>query len=157
MTCNHQRPKWPTDLNESIPKPGQACSTIITRVPPAMNMNIIDADRYIHAPKLVSIGPFHRNNPSLQAMESFKLRFLARFLNRFKHKDDPDTEKSLFDKLEEAMKELESEVRKCYVESFDNLSSNEFVQMIVLDGCFILEVLLLNWFATVLLCHIHTC
>ncbi|OVA19722.1 Protein of unknown function DUF247 [Macleaya cordata] len=43
--------------------------------------------------------------------------------------------------LEEAMKLLERKTRECYSESFYNIDSDDFVQMMVIDGCFVIELL----------------
>lgn len=48
---------------------------------------------------------------------------------------------TLLDDLAEAMQILEQKTRACYSESFDDLSSVEFVEMMVVDGCFVVELL----------------
>ncbi|KAJ9672528.1 hypothetical protein PVL29_025938 [Vitis rotundifolia] len=46
----------------------------------------------------------------------------------------------LLEDLEGAMTELEKKTRQCYAGAFD-IDSNDFVQMMVIDGCFVLELL----------------
>ncbi|KAI3944984.1 hypothetical protein MKX01_006616 [Papaver californicum] len=45
------------------------------------------------------------------------------------------------EKLESAMKGLERKTRECYSEKFEYIESDDFVQMMVTDGCFVIELL----------------
>ena len=84
-----------------------------------------------YTPKIVRIGPFYQNDqPNLRAFESQKKRFLARLQTRMN-----------FKVLENAMKEMEEKTRKWYVEDFEGMKSDDFVQMMLRDGCFIVELL----------------
>ncbi|KAL9235569.1 hypothetical protein vseg_010317 [Gypsophila vaccaria] len=112
---------------ETLPPLSSKCC--IYRVP--RNLRKISEKSY--TPSLISIGPFHRGSPRLKAMEEQKLRYLQRFLLR-------NEDKSLEDYLSASMK-WEKEARDCYVETV-NLSSIEFTEMLVLDGCFIIEYFL---------------
>ncbi|KAI3991483.1 hypothetical protein MKX01_006785 [Papaver californicum] len=49
------------------------------------------------------------------------------------------------ERLEEAMKALERRTRECYSETFNYINSEDFVQMMVMDGCFIIKLLLLYY------------
>ncbi|KAL6344870.1 hypothetical protein AAG906_006620 [Vitis piasezkii] len=73
-----------------------------------------------YTPRVVSIGPLHHGEEHLIAMEEHKLRYLQNFLHR---------------------------TRKTLEECRINMSSKEFVEMILVDGCFIIEVILgfQNW------------
>ncbi|KAI3916326.1 hypothetical protein MKW98_004767 [Papaver atlanticum] len=86
-------------------------------------------------PVLVSIGPFHHGKQGLEAMEKHKWRYLRALLNR-----KPNLE-SVLDDCVKAMKQLEQRARKCYEEPI-NMSSNEFVEMMIVDGCFTIELFL---------------
>ncbi|KAJ4951402.1 hypothetical protein NE237_028234 [Protea cynaroides] len=88
-----------------------------------------------YTPRLVSIGPFHRYSIDLWPMEAHKLRLLKRFLGRI-------SQSSLADYVRE-MKKLENEARQCYSEVIP-FKTDEFVRMMVVDSCFILE-LILGW------------
>lgn len=90
-------------------------------------------DFYI--PDKVSIGPLHYGEGPLKAMEEHKWRYLYALLNR-----KPDIEASL-DACVKALKGLEHKARLCYVENI-NISSDEFVKMMLLDGGFIIELFL---------------
>lgn len=82
------------------------------------------------APQIVSIGPYHHGKKRLRPMDCHKWRSLNHVLKRTKH----DIELYL-----NSMKEIEERARSCY-EGPISLSSNEFVEMLVLDGCFVLEL-----------------
>ncbi|XP_026446249.1 UPF0481 protein At3g47200-like [Papaver somniferum] len=86
-------------------------------------------------PVLVSIGPFHHDKQGLEAMEKHKWRYLRALLTR-----KPNLE-SVLDDCVKAMKQLEQRARKCYQEP-TNMSSNEFVEMMIVDGCFTIELFL---------------
>nr|XP_024922282.2 UPF0481 protein At3g47200-like isoform X1 [Ziziphus jujuba var. spinosa] len=105
----------------------------ILRVP----SHVREVDEKAYNPKIVSIGPLHHHsiNPALQAMEAQKMRFLKRLLeqNNLSKSD-----------VEKAMGELEARTRECYSEVFDDIKSSEFVQMMVLDACFIVELFRLH-------------
>ncbi|KAK9279390.1 hypothetical protein L1049_013069 [Liquidambar formosana] len=134
-------PQWEDHLCNS----GKSERCIISRVPPSMRK--IDEDNFI--PELVSIGPFHRNNPKFQAMEAHKLRLLYGILGPMTHNTNTvdssvenwRVQNVTLDGLKREMKKLETRTRKCYTEKFDALSSDEFVQMMLLDACFIVELL----------------
>ncbi|MCL7051194.1 hypothetical protein MKW94_021003 [Papaver nudicaule] len=83
---------------------------------------------------MISIGPFHRGEGSLAAMEDHKLRYAHALLSR--------TTPLGANKLEECvayMGRIEDEARKCYSEPIV-LDSDEFVEMMVIDGLFIIEL-----------------
>ncbi|XP_047949421.1 UPF0481 protein At3g47200-like [Salvia hispanica] len=89
-----------------------------------------------YTPKLVSIGPLHHDESQLQGMEAFKLRFMYKFLTRFGV--------GLNTIAKFAAKE-EGFVRGCY-EGTVKLRPKELAEVIVLDGIFIVELLLENYF-----------
>jgi hypothetical protein len=84
-----------------------------------------------YTPKLVSIGPFHRNGDGLKDMEMQKLRYFKNFLDRTKKRQE-DLLKIIVDD--------EEKIRHCYSEDFDQLNSKDFVEMILLDAIFIIEL-----------------
>ncbi|KAI9185590.1 hypothetical protein LWI28_008613 [Acer negundo] len=83
-------------------------------------------------PRIVSIGPLHHGREELKAMEEHKLRYLKQFLQR--------TQASLEDFLE-LIKSMEKVLRNCYAETIP-LASRDFVEMILLDAIFLIELLL---------------
>ncbi|XP_052175388.1 UPF0481 protein At3g47200-like [Diospyros lotus] len=87
-------------------------------------------------PEIVSVGPYHRGKEHLMAFEKNKLQHLNSFLSREGEKGD-----HFLQQLIEAMEEEESRARECYSEAVD-MSSEDFVMMMVIDCCFILELFL---------------
>ncbi|KAK2644523.1 hypothetical protein Ddye_019718 [Dipteronia dyeriana] len=90
-------------------------------------------------PNKVSIGPFHRDNEALKAMEDQKWRYLYALLNR-----KPNQLETNLNTCVEALKELESRARLFYKPEQYHLrmSSDEFVKMMLVDGGFIVELFL---------------
>lgn len=86
----------------------------------------------LYEPKVVSVGPFHHGKNHLYKMEQHKLRYLKLLLERRKE--------SSVDKYVMAMRSIEEKARKCYAEPVE-LSPDEFLQMLILDGCFIIELI----------------
>uniref|UniRef100_A0A5B7C1V4 Uncharacterized protein n=1 Tax=Davidia involucrata TaxID=16924 RepID=A0A5B7C1V4_DAVIN len=84
-----------------------------------------------YEPKVVAIGPYHHGKDNLGEMEKHKLRCLHLLLER--------TEESSVDRYVMAMRDLEESARKCYAETI-RLNKDDFVEMMILDGCFIIEL-----------------
>ncbi|CAL9246952.1 unnamed protein product [Arabidopsis halleri] len=98
----------------------------IYRVPQYLQEN----NKKSYFPQTVSLGPFHHGNKHLLPMDRHKWRAVNMVMARTKH----DIEMYI-----DAMKELEDRARACYEGPID-LSSNKFCEMLVLDGCFVLEL-----------------
>ncbi|CAH8385261.1 unnamed protein product [Eruca vesicaria subsp. sativa] len=98
----------------------------IYRVPRYLQEN----DNKSYFPQTVSLGPYHHGKDHLLPMDRHKWRAVNMIMARTKH----DIEMYL-----NAMKELEERARACY-EGPIGLSSNKFTEMLVLDGCFVLEL-----------------
>ncbi|KAF8035959.1 hypothetical protein BT93_C1860 [Corymbia citriodora subsp. variegata] len=84
-------------------------------------------------PEIVSIGPYHRNQPQVLAFEKLKPLFLERFLRRMGGR---------MEELRKIVAFQESSARHCYSEQVD-MEIADFTQMMLLDCCFVLELLLL--------------
>ncbi|KAJ1699150.1 hypothetical protein LUZ63_007662 [Rhynchospora breviuscula] len=104
-------------------------SFTIFRIP----RNIRKSKKNIFEPFVVSIGPFYHGKESLRTMEEKKWRLLRDFLSRG---DDISLNFCLLE-----MKALEEKTRRCYSETVD-LDSDGFVQMMLLDACFVLQYFL---------------
>ncbi|XP_047976198.1 uncharacterized protein LOC125218555 isoform X2 [Salvia hispanica] len=94
------------------------------------------ANEGAYTPRLVSIGPLHHDRVQLHGMESYKLKFMNNFLSRFAV--------DLHALVQFAARE-ESFVRGCY-EGKIHLSPEQLTEVIVLDGIFIVELFLENYF-----------
>ncbi|XP_074317910.1 UPF0481 protein At3g47200 [Silene latifolia] len=84
----------------------------------------------LYQPQIISIGPFHHGQPNFQMMEEHKYQYLGQLLTRTKL-----TLLALFD----AVARYEAEIRECYSEIIQ-LEAQELLEMMVVDGCFILEL-----------------
>ncbi|MQL99868.1 hypothetical protein Taro_032592 [Colocasia esculenta] len=91
-----------------------------------------------YEPKLVAIGPLHRDNKSLHPMEDVKWSYLNNLLSRSKGN-------KLSDYID-VIRECEPLARKQYAEEIKPADPHEFVMMLVLDGCFIIEYFLKRFF-----------
>ncbi|ERN06410.1 UPF0481 protein At3g47200-like [Amborella trichopoda] len=84
-------------------------------------------------PSFPGLGPFHHGSPHLQPMEQHKRRQLLHFLNRSKHP---------LQVYLDALQAKEQAIRDCYEWPGDLAppESAEFINMTLLDGCFLLEL-----------------
>ncbi|CDO99351.1 unnamed protein product [Coffea canephora] len=88
-----------------------------------------------YEPQVVSIGPYHHGKPKLKEMEKHKLRYFKEILRR---RGESSAEKYII-----ALANLQDQARRCYAEEI-NLSEDDFVDMLCLDGCFVIEFLRKN-------------
>ncbi|XP_047979531.1 UPF0481 protein At3g47200-like [Salvia hispanica] len=97
-----------------------------------------------YEPEVIAIGPYHRHNNNsnnnnnnnsehLKMMEGHKLRYLRQLLVT---KDPPDD----VGRYVAAVSRVEAEARRCYADLPETLTQTEFLQMLVLDGCFIVQL-----------------
>ncbi|KAL5832035.1 hypothetical protein ACOSQ4_017389 [Xanthoceras sorbifolium] len=89
-------------------------------------------NKRLYTPQIISIGPIHYGREELKAMEEYKRRYLNDFLQR--------TQVRMIDLLI-FIKHRETRLRNCYAETIE-LESDEFVEMIMVDAVFIIELLL---------------
>ncbi|KAL7231757.1 hypothetical protein ACSBR2_009902 [Camellia fascicularis] len=124
--------EWVINIKEKLDQARQENETAvwakmcIYRVPQCLR----EKEDKAYIPRTVSLGPYHHGQRHLRSMDRHKWRALHRVLKRTQH----DINLYL-----DSIKGLEDEARACY-EGTITLSSNEFVEMMVLDGCFILEL-----------------
>ncbi|KAK4405766.1 hypothetical protein Sango_0583100 [Sesamum angolense] len=86
----------------------------------------------VYDPEIVAIGPYHHGKTHLKYMELHKFRYLKRLLDR--------RNENQADHYIDAVIGMEERARKCYAGSID-LSKNDFVKLMVRDGCFLIELL----------------
>ncbi|XP_062094271.1 UPF0481 protein At3g47200-like [Humulus lupulus] len=112
-----------------LPKRSPSC---IFRVPNILSRHNPKA----YEPSGFSIGPFHYNKPNLKATQKIKMRYLRELIiSRF-----PNTNpKTKLRDLMEAISKVQKEAHECYEGSI-NVSMDEFVKILVLDGCFLIEL-----------------
>ncbi|XP_059448409.1 UPF0481 protein At3g47200-like [Corylus avellana] len=85
-----------------------------------------------YEPQLLAIGPYHRGKDDLRLMENHKLHYLQLLLHRRRE--------SNVETYIKAIRELEGRAREFYAEPI-SLTTDEFVEMMLLDGFFIIELL----------------
>ncbi|WOL06404.1 UPF0481 protein [Canna indica] len=91
------------------------------------------ADPDAYEPNIVSLGPYHRGKPRLQAVDKHKWHYLEHFLSRNRYM-------RLEDYLDH-IKSMEDRARSAYAEELE-MDSSEFIKMMLLDGCFVVEFLI---------------
>ncbi|KAL0426513.1 UNVERIFIED_CONTAM: hypothetical protein Slati_2826100 [Sesamum latifolium] len=106
-------------------------SCCIFKVP----QSLIDINGRCYQPHIVSVGPFHHGDPRLRMIEEHKWRFLGTLLKRTQQAGKG---LSLEDFLR-AVQPLEADARECYSATI-HFSGDEFIEMLVLDGCFVIEL-----------------
>ena len=112
----------PQDKEPAIQWPSECC---IYKVPKRLRKVKEEA----YTPKLISIGPIHRDNQELKDMQMLKQRYYDKFFHR------PEKAK----KFESIIEKNEDRIRECYAEEIC-ISGKEFVNMILLDSIFIIEL-----------------
>ncbi|KAM7462002.1 hypothetical protein LguiA_030123 [Lonicera macranthoides] len=95
-------------------------------------MRAVDPQAY--EPNAVSIGPFYYGDDKLLPIQlQHKLRFYSHLINRSHTAIDHNS-------LKESVDKLVPRARRCYSHNFDEIPDSEFSLMMVLDGCFILQL-----------------
>ncbi|KAG6683958.1 hypothetical protein I3842_12G039400 [Carya illinoinensis] len=119
------------DKLHAMDLPAETFESSIFRIPDVLRRHNENA----FMPKVVSIGPFHHENMQLREMEKTKLLYLNCFISR------TGTEE-----LQCLLKAVGSikEVRLELYEGLGVISKQVFFEMMVIDGCFILEFLCRN-------------
>ncbi|XP_038713295.1 UPF0481 protein At3g47200-like [Tripterygium wilfordii] len=98
-----------------------------------LTTSITDLNNKPYIPQAVSFGPYHHGKAHLLPMEDHKERALLHFLKR------PNKPlELLIDSLAEVVKDLKSSYAMLPKEWQDD---NKFIQLMILDGCFMLEIL----------------
>uniref|UniRef100_A0A453RNM7 Uncharacterized protein n=1 Tax=Aegilops tauschii subsp. strangulata TaxID=200361 RepID=A0A453RNM7_AEGTS len=93
-----------------------------------------DRNRHLYEPQMVSVGPFHRGAARLRAMEEHKWRYLRDLLARGH---------APLASYARAARALEPAARRRYAEpTEDLLTPRDFAEMLLLDGCFIVDFFL---------------
>ncbi|XP_054781195.1 UPF0481 protein At3g47200-like [Prosopis cineraria] len=116
--------KEPEDLNTS------KCN--IYRVPCSLR----NVNEEACTPQLISIGPLHFGGQNLKPMQHQKLLYFGYFWDRVKNEEAMKAYKEYLEAEEKA-------IRLCYAEKFPSITKEKFVEMILLDSVFIIELFLM--------------
>ncbi|XP_071725042.1 UPF0481 protein At3g47200-like [Rutidosis leptorrhynchoides] len=119
----------PMLLNKSASK--ETCC--IFRVP----QSLIEINEKAYQPHIVSIGPYHHGKEHLRMIEEHKGRLVGNLLDRSRKVHGGGVSLEM---LIVAVAGMEGRIRQCYSESIDKFNSHELIQMMVLDGCFVIEL-----------------
>ncbi|KAD2804484.1 hypothetical protein E3N88_37861 [Mikania micrantha] len=129
--------EWVINVNQELKNMGDSSSEMeqwkkrsIYRVPSC----VTDLNKRAYRPQSVSFGPYHHGQPHLESMEENKHRALLHFLKRYKKP---------FECYVEAVMEVVEDLKHAY-SSLDQKWHQDtvgFVKMMILDGCFMLEIL----------------
>ncbi|GJR36986.1 UPF0481 protein-like protein [Tanacetum coccineum] len=95
---------------------------------------VTDLNKRAYKPQSVSFGPYHYGEPNLESMEENKHRALLHFLKRYKKP---------FECYVNAVLKVVEDLKNAY-SSLDqkwHQDTSSFVKMMILDGCFMLEIL----------------
>ncbi|KAB2607753.1 hypothetical protein D8674_010921 [Pyrus ussuriensis x Pyrus communis] len=120
------------ELKREVETTDSTSTQCIDRVPPSLTGICPEAIE----PEIVSIGP-HDPDMKLLEFESYKLQFLESLLCRERNEGGHD----LLGEYYKAMISLEKRTKSCYSENI-TMCCHDFVGMMVLDGCFIIELFL---------------
>ncbi|KAI4356932.1 hypothetical protein L6164_000913 [Bauhinia variegata] len=92
-----------------------------------------------YTPQYVSIGPIHyKRKDNLKTMEKLKLKYRESFQTRL-----PDGKASL-EKYRCYLEQHEQEIRLCYSKKFDDHIFEQFLDIIMLDAIFIMELFIIR-------------
>ncbi|GKV50140.1 hypothetical protein SLEP1_g56852 [Rubroshorea leprosula] len=107
----------------------------IFRVP----RQLYEVNEKAYEPEIISIGPYHRGKNHLKMMEVHKVRFLRMLLRRTnEHTAEPYEHTA--EPYVAALRGMVEKARNCYSEP-PSISTEDFLEMLVLDGCFIVELI----------------
>ncbi|KAL6654783.1 hypothetical protein ACP70R_008248 [Stipagrostis hirtigluma subsp. patula] len=138
MAAGGGRRAWVVDVEKTL-KDADASVEVslwqrhcIYRVPACIK----DLNPKAYRPQVVSLGPFHHGDPELRPMEEHKRRALRHLLRRAAR---PLEEFAAA--VEDAADRLESAYMDLGAEWLGGGGRERFVEMMIVDGCFLLEVM----------------
>ncbi|XP_031111810.1 UPF0481 protein At3g47200-like [Ipomoea triloba] len=119
-----------------------------------------NVNKTAYEPEIISIGPYHWGKESLSTMEKHKLRYLnqlfdakvkeakellakrGRIVGTFDRGDEgsDDIKEKICKNFLQELREVAKGAREKYVGSL-SLNDEQFVKMLLLDGCFIIQLL----------------
>ncbi|XP_022973628.1 UPF0481 protein At3g47200-like [Cucurbita maxima] len=123
---------WIKTMLEQLPVVNVGCS--IYRVPKLLR----EMNNTAFTPQVISIGPFHHHSrDDLIVKEQYKLQGLANFLFRMMNMSSVEF-------LVETTQTWVKDARDYYAEPI-NMNDEDFIKMLLVDGCFTVELLILNY------------
>ncbi|KAI7996771.1 UPF0481 protein [Camellia lanceoleosa] len=104
----------------------------IHKVPQTLLQMGTESTKKCYEPQLVSIGPYHHNSQNLKSFEKIKFQFTREYV---KSCGPSYSITDLYNKVAD----VAMEARNCYAEGTNIDDTEDFTQMMFLDGCFILQ------------------
>ncbi|KAK4285191.1 hypothetical protein QN277_001921 [Acacia crassicarpa] len=123
------------DIKEMIQDYGDSAllrECCIYKVPPTLR----HLNEKAYTPLVVSIGPIHFGDKELHNMEVHKKNMCRKLINEAG---------SSWDDLFRFVQDLEPEVRKSYLETFNNLGGPELAELILWDAGYIIQLFIMNY------------
>ncbi|XP_012465911.1 UPF0481 protein At3g47200 isoform X2 [Gossypium raimondii] len=130
-----QEKMTPENSDLANPPSQEEESTIIFKV----RHRLREVNEKAYEPNVIPIGPYHYRKAHLARMEDFKKWWFENFVQ------EPHLG---IDQFREAISPLEEKIRNCYEQplSFnykdEKIDKEEFVDMMVYDGCFVVQLIL---------------
>ncbi|KAK3005402.1 hypothetical protein RJ639_016935 [Escallonia herrerae] len=117
-------------------KPQPSSNASIYRVP----RNLRELNESAYTPHIVSIGPYHKHSEHLKDMEDHQISYMHSFLSRIRPKPNQSAEDATKE-IANKMLEKVADARSCYEATDKPYDDARFAEMLLIDGCFILELL----------------
>ncbi|KAK2999639.1 hypothetical protein RJ639_022896, partial [Escallonia herrerae] len=108
----------------------------IYRVP----QNLRQLKESAYTPRIVSIGPYHKHDERLKEMEYHKKSYMHKLLSRVRPKPNQPADAAIKD-ITDTILEKAADARSCYAATHKLNDDVSFAEMLLVDGCFVLELL----------------
>ncbi|QHN91321.1 UPF0481 protein [Arachis hypogaea] len=133
--------KWVVQINEELKGNGPSiCDEkeqwkrpSIYKIP----QSVTELNKKAYEPQAVSFGPYHKGKDHLNSMEEHKHRALIHYLKRCNKSIE-----LVFQRMDQVVQELKDSYRP--LDPIWDEDKNMFLQLMIVDGCFMLEILRAN-------------
>ncbi|XP_061348818.1 UPF0481 protein At3g47200-like [Gastrolobium bilobum] len=99
--------------------------------------NLRKVNEEAYTPQLISIGPIHLGKEESKPMQEHKKRYFHFFWERVYNEQAMNSYKDYLETKEQ-------EIKQCYAHKFPEISKEKFMDMVLLDSVFIMELFLRN-------------
>eukprot|EP00256_Glycine_max_P032133 XP_006576736.1 UPF0481 protein At3g47200 isoform X2 [Glycine max] len=99
--------------------------------------NLRKVNEEAYTPQWISIGPIHLDKQELNPMQEHKKRYFHCFWERVSNEQ-------AMRNFKHHLETKEDHIRHCYADKFPDIPKEKFVDMLLLDAVFIMELLLRN-------------
>ncbi|KHN18968.1 UPF0481 protein At3g47200-like [Glycine soja] len=102
-----------------------------------VHYNLRKVNEEAYTPQWISIGPIHLDKQELNPMQEHKKRYFHCFWERVSNEQ-------AMRNFKHHLETKEDHIRHCYADKFPDIPKEKFVDMLLLDAVFIMELLLRN-------------